>query len=176
MPLIISTRPIEVRVTSLNGAFAKDEGLPGVYCWGYYDTEIFIPIYVGKSRNVFERLLQHYCRFKSGEYQIFSDEDLRSIYVTKTSSAHAVRALYRPTNFRSVIEELPKLQVMHNHMVSNFAFRYVCIPGEADRVIAERTLANYIGRERLITYIPKGGETELCTALQLLISPHILQK
>src|ERR1700686_646589 len=97
----------EIRVVNLNGAFSKEDGKPGVYCWGYYNADTFIPLYVGKSRNVHERLLQHYCRFKKREYRIFYINYLHDIYITKSSSKPELDSIYVPTCFQKVIEDLP---------------------------------------------------------------------
>ena len=61
--------------------YSKGNGKAGVYVWGYYEGSTFIPIYVGKSKNVNERLLQHYCRFSSGEYSVPDISQLKDIYV-----------------------------------------------------------------------------------------------
>ena len=54
-----------------DSSFSKKTKLKGIYIWGYADNHNkFIPIYVGKSRNIFERILQHYVRFGRGEYSV----------------------------------------------------------------------------------------------------------
>ena len=42
---------LEIKPSHLNKDYYKKDGAPGVYVWGFYQINIFIPLYVGKSRN-----------------------------------------------------------------------------------------------------------------------------
>src|SRR4051812_2585666 len=42
----------------------------GIYMWGVKVDSNYFPIYVGKSRNIPERIFQHVIRFFGGEYFI----------------------------------------------------------------------------------------------------------
>lgn len=164
---------IEVRANDLKDVYGKNEGKAGVYCWGYYEEDTFIPLYVGKSRNVHERLLQHYCRFRSGEYRLFTADELRRVYIYKSNVTDKFDSVYIPTSFKSVIEDLPNHKSFHDLMVANFALRYIHIKEESDRVHAERSLANHIGRGRLLTSVPIGGDHTLSDDLMLLVAPQL---
>ena len=115
---------IEIIPKKLEQDFLKTEGIPGVYVWGYYEkNDYFIPLYVGKSRNVYERLIQHYCRFKSGEYCIFNKHDLVDIYCDK--QVKNPKKVYAPISFRSVYSLAINTNQEHIFMINNFAFRYI---------------------------------------------------
>jgi hypothetical protein len=48
----------------------KSNGVSGIYLWGVYHDNRYIPIYVGKGRNVHERIFQHISRWRGGEYRV----------------------------------------------------------------------------------------------------------
>jgi hypothetical protein len=171
----ISPHMLEIQPSVITTAYRKSEGFPGVYCWGYRDSGVFIPLYVGKSRNVFERLIQHYCRFKSGEYRILSADELHNIYVLKTSNKPDVCPIYIPDSFQAVTTLLLDVKSIHESMILNFVFRCVHIADESERILAEKNLANFLGRGRLITRIPGGGDTMLNPNLMPLVSPSFLK-
>lgn len=160
---------IEIRAANIDKEYPKMPAIPGVYCWGYFENNTFIPLYVGKTRNVHERLIQHYCRFKSGEYQLFDPDELRAIYITKTRTDEEFKPIYQPNSFRNMLCELPRILNKHKYQVDNFVFRYVEIPVESERIQAERSLANSIGRGRLLTKVSKGGDSQLSDELKLLV-------
>lgn len=150
--------------------YLKAAGQSGVYIWGYYEDTVFIPLYVGKSRNIYERLLQHYCRFQSGEYRIPNPNILRDIYVNKYDIDIDPDNffVYIPYGFGHVINELPKHKDIIELIIRNFAFRFHVIEDEKDRTKAERSLANRIGRNRLITSVPRGGDDNLSPELEAM--------
>jgi hypothetical protein len=145
---------IEINPKTLNQDYPKSEGVPGVYIWGYFETDgKFIPLYVGKSRNVFERLIQHYCRFKAGEYSIFNRQHLIDKYCYNQKTIP--KKIYEPTDFRKVFGL--SLNTDHSYMIDNFIFRYTEITEEEFRKQAECYLADTVGREYLITSVSKGN-------------------
>jgi hypothetical protein len=42
----------------------------GIYVWGVFHNAKYYPLYVGKGKNICERLFQHLIRFNGGEYLI----------------------------------------------------------------------------------------------------------
>ncbi len=97
--------------------YCKKEVLSGVYVWGYYDTDVFIPLYVGKSKNLYERALQHYCRLSSGEYRLFNPDDLHDIYVTKTKNVdYKLEEIYTPyAKIPKNSQKFKKIQKFRGH-------------------------------------------------------------
>jgi len=156
---------IEINPKTLNQDYPKSEGVPGVYIWGYIETNgKFIPLYVGKSRNVFDRLIQHYCGFKAGEYSIFNRQDLIDNYCNKQSTIP--KKIYKPTDFKKVVGF--SLNADHSYMIENFIFRYTeikesefGITEEEFRKQGECYLADTVGRKYLITSVSEGNTDSL---------------
>lgn len=149
---------VEINPKKLNQDYPKTEGVPGGYIWGYLETNgKFIPLYVGKSRNVFERLIQHYCRFKAGEYSIFNRQHLIDNYCNNQNIIP--KKIYEPTDFKKVFGL--SLNSDHSYMIDNFIFRYTEIVEEELRKQAECFLADTVDRNYLITSVSKGNSGSL---------------
>lgn len=165
---------------SLN-MYCKDEGekekKAGVYVWGYCKGTKFIPLYVGKSENVYLRMLQHYCRFRSGEYRIPNLEILNDIYTNGKYTNNKVNRknfiVYEPFGIGYVVNELSKHEAIIQLIIDKFVFRYCEIAKEENRALAEGSLASKIGRDRLISSryktVSKDFMTEFDDLLELLI-------
>lgn len=152
----------EIKLPNIKEDYRKKEGVPGVYVWGYYENDsIFIPLYVGKSRNVFERLIQHFCRFKAGEYTIFDKQDLVDIYCNKKNISP--QKIYVPISFRNILDFTNGVNSDHVFMVTNFTFRYIEILDKEIKKQAEYYLADLVQRAKLITHVYKGNSGSLNT-------------
>lgn len=135
--------------------FAKSKCIKGVYIWGYQVAGQFIPIYVGKSRNIHERIIQHYCRFNGGEYVIpnviFIDKPPTEAYSIDTSKC------FIPTSLKAVYEMLNDSDSPFNqnrqHIISNFRFTFLKL-GDNEIKISEKYVSDRIGKERLISSVP----------------------
>jgi len=53
-----------------NNGFNKKKTCSGIYLWGVKVGSTYYPLYVGKSRNISERIFQHLSSFTGGEYLI----------------------------------------------------------------------------------------------------------
>jgi len=129
-------------------SFSKKTIIKGVYIWGYADNiNKFIPIYVGKSRNIFERILQHYVRFGRGEYQI-PQWLQKNCGFTPASN-------YVPSSFKEVYDfnNNPSSSAKQTveYILENFRFIY---HETDDNAFAEKYLAEKIGEKNLITQVP----------------------
>ncbi len=49
---------------------AKSNGVSGIYLWGVKHRNRYIPLNVGKYKNIYERIFQHLSRWRGGEYRI----------------------------------------------------------------------------------------------------------
>jgi len=112
--------------------------------------------------------MQHYCRFKGGEYRLFDPDDLKAHYFGGLTLPAKPFTLYTPVSFKTMIDDLHLFKVKHKYMIDNFAFRYLVIEEESNRCSAERTLAKYIGSEWLISSVPYGGDDKIDTELKKL--------
>lgn len=160
----------EITLHNLSQDYKKSDGVSGVYVWGYIETNrMFIPLYAGKSRNVFERLIQHYCRFKAGEYSMFNRQDLIDNYCNNQKTVP--RKIYEPTNFRTVLDLA--ISTDHCYMLKNFLFRYTDVLEEELRRQAEIYLADIIDRKYLITTISKGNSGSLSESRKSLLEQMV---
>jgi hypothetical protein len=140
--------------------FSKSTVKAGIYIWGYMNASgQFIPLYVGKARNIHERIIQHYCRFKGGEYQI-----PRHIVEDKTNDNTTYKidyvSVYQPKDFQSVIDlhsDNSNYRNIHEYILNKFRFAYL---ETKNRKLFEKYLAKKIGHERLITSVPTLCEPE----------------
>lgn len=157
--LCLNTPPL------LDSNFSKQTKVKGIYIWGYADNNNkFIPIYVGKSRNVFERILQHYVRFGRGEYSVPDWLQLQCGFQPASS--------YIPTSFQDVFNfnlqptNIAKQTV--DYILDNFRFIYY---ETQENAFAEKYLANKLGNNNLITQVPKLINKEVQEELDNLIKP-----
>lgn len=138
-------------------AFSKKDGVKvsGVYVWGYREPDRqFVPLYVGKAQNLFERMMQHYCRYQGGEYGVFDKSDLDAIYYAHQNDVKPKR-IYEPRSFKEMVVFLRSKDPGHAVMVEHFIFRYLYLETEAERVIGEQYLYKIIKPERLLTFVNK---------------------
>jgi hypothetical protein len=137
--------------------FAKSKNIKGIYVWGYQADGQFVPLYVGKSRNIYERIIQHYCRFNGGEYIIpdvvFIDKAPATPYSIDRSKS------FVPTDLASIHNMLNDNENTFNqkrqHIISNFLFAFLKLDDKTEREIAEKYLTDRIGEERLISSVPQ---------------------
>jgi hypothetical protein len=136
--------------------FAKSSGIKGIYVWGYVADGQFVPLYVGKSRNVYERIIQHYCRFNGGEYVIpdvvFKDKAPSEPYSIDTSKC------FIPTSLKAIFEMLNNREGNFTqnrlHILSNFRFTFLKLDDKIERELAEKYVSDKVGKERLISSVP----------------------
>ena len=61
--------PFSISDLKLNN-ISKSNGVSGVYLWGVKLKNEYIPLYVGKGKNIHERIFQHISRWRGGEYRV----------------------------------------------------------------------------------------------------------
>ncbi|MDI1355805.1 MAG: hypothetical protein PSX36_12860 [bacterium] len=136
--------------------------LSGIYVWGIKVKGEYLPLYVGKSINIPERLFQHIIRFCHGEYIIpewtLMANAQRNIHVLKsyylTNDVLPKGLLYYPSgvfDFDS-IERNPRIKsTMKKFRVGFFAcWKYLPDYKNTAR-FQEDALASALGKERLIS-------------------------
>ena len=157
---------IKIKPSNLTQDYKKSDGVPGVYVWGYYKnkTKIFIPLYVGKSTNLFERMIQHYCLFKSGSYRLFDKTDIEG-------STPKPKVIYEPNSLFKVVKEFAQHHAYIQSILKDMEFRLWSMPDstEEERVLAESILADKIGRNRLLTRVNKSKEKSFENKAQNLL-------
>ena len=119
------------------------DNVPGIYIWGFFDEyEKFMPYYVGKARNIGERLCSHLSNIKGGSYTVYPQN---AIFNTEDDNF-----IYKPTDIASRIgfisNGLP--DDVENHalqMIENFYFTYTEMSVTDFKVFgddAEKTILN----------------------------------
>lgn len=165
----------EIRINQLTSIepFSKKEGkaFPGVYVWGYDKKNVFIPLYVGKSANLFERMIQHYCMFKSGGYQLFNEAELEN-------GEPYPNVIYEPDSLFKIVHDFPKHHKVYQNILNNMIFRIWPMPNssEEERAMAESLLADKIGRKRLITRVNKSQENSFERNANIMLKGSLLIK
>jgi hypothetical protein len=158
------------------GNYEKNKKIYGVYIWGYYENAYFIPLYVGKSQNIHERLIQHYCRLISGEYRIPNIQILIDIHTGKIANNKDIKLewLYVPLSINSVVNEFstPNIQEIIKRIKEKFAFRYVEIKLEDDRKKAEIYIASRIGKNILISSVKGSSNQYINKDIEELLPPY----
>jgi hypothetical protein len=134
----------------------------GVYVWGVLHKNKYFPIYVGKGRNICERLFQHLIRFSGGEYLIPSKTEIvnpkrnysslkKSYLKTKTLSTKLLHFPIGSFDFNSFNKNTDIIQ-SRQFVSKNFFACWKVIPNYSDKLsaIEEGNLAHSIGRQKLI--------------------------
>jgi hypothetical protein len=145
-----------------NNKFNKNSKCAGIYLWGVEHNSIYFPIYVGKGKNIIERLFQHIIRFSGGEYLIpdkseivNKDRDLKSLADSyKKNGCLPQGLLYFPTgsfDFKS-FENNKQINETISFVKTKFFACWKAIPDytEEKGAIEEGNLANTIGQRKLI--------------------------
>lgn len=74
----------------------KSNGISGIYLWGVKNNNKYIPLYVGKGRNIHERIFQHISRWRGGEYRIPKWEEIVGKLNQKNHFTKDDKLLYIP--------------------------------------------------------------------------------
>jgi len=168
----------EIKVSNLDKGkeYSKKEGKGGVYIWGYYEGETFIPLYVGQAENMYARLIQHYCSVKGGEYRLRNIDKLERSYVYQ-ENINKAKIIYEPTSFKEVLKGVSDIVINQTigKIVNNFAFRYEEV-AKADRDTLEWRLTDLISKDMLISSVSRPKVTELKPDLKEIIKRLLPEK
>ncbi len=113
----------------------KEEQFPGVYIWGFTIDKVFIPYYVGITKNLNYRIHEHIRFLISGLYTIYHKDSLAKFKDFKNKKDTEVKADNKegiiyipnwPTNFKKFLDERKLLQEHIDFMVETFT--YSCAP------------------------------------------------
>jgi hypothetical protein len=130
----------------------KSNGVSGIYIWGVKYFNEYIPLYVGKGRNVHERIFQHLSRWRGGEYRIpkweivIGKEPRLKAYVSDED------LLYIPHGANQYSDFLNNSEIKNciENVIKNFFCVFIEINGSNLRD-EEDELASLIGKDKLIS-------------------------
>jgi hypothetical protein len=140
----------------------KNTKQSGIYVWGVLHNNKYYPLYVGKGRNICERLFQHLIRFNGGEYLIPAKNEIvnpkrnypslkKSYLKNKTLSKELLHFPIGSFDFDSFDnnKEIIKARLF---VRKNFFACWKVTPNYTDQLsaIEEGNLATSIGRQKLI--------------------------
>jgi len=146
----------------INQKMNKSTKHSGIYIWGVMHQHKYYPIYVGKGRNICERLFQHLIRFSGGEYLIPEKSEiinpnrnyplLKNSYLkTKILQTGLIHFPIGSFDF-DPFEKNKSINQTRKFIRKHFFACWKVIPNYTDKqsAIEEGNLANKIGRQKLI--------------------------
>lgn len=130
----------------------KSNGVSGIYLWGVIHNNRYIPLYVGKGRNVHERIFQHISRWRGGEYRVPNWEHI--IDDTKRVKPFTTddNLLYIPHGANQYSDFLKSSDIQNtiSNVIDNFFCVWLSIPN-SKLLDEEDELATLAGKDRLIS-------------------------
>lgn len=130
----------------------KANGVSGVYVWGVNHNNKYIPLYVGKGKNIHERIFQHISRWRGGEYRIpkweivIGKQKRMRPYVSDNDLLYIPHGANQYSDFLNNKE----IQSAIENVTKNFFCVWLEITGSNLRD-EEDELATLIGKDRLIS-------------------------
>jgi hypothetical protein len=130
----------------------KSNGVSGVYLWGVKHNNKYIPLYVGKGKNVYERIFQHISRWRGGEYRIPKWEIIIGKQTRLKAYISDKDLLYIPHGASQYSDFLSNSEIQNciENVIKDFFCVWVEINGSNLRD-EEDELASLIGKDRIIS-------------------------
>lgn len=135
----------------------KHEPMHAVYVWGFQFENLFIPYYVGKTSKIYERAMQHYARFRGGEYAVYRCCTLRRLGELSDTQKQRVDPIgewgpiYVPTSPYELGARFlsPSVQKELRPQLEAFRMAWAGVPTARDADEGEKTLAHVIDLKNL---------------------------
>ena len=131
---------------------AKSNGVSGIYLWGVVHNKRYIPLYVGKGRNVHERIFQHISRWRGGEYRVPYWEHIIDDTKRVKPFTNDDNLLYIPHGANQYSDFLKSCYIQNtiNNVIKDFFC--VWLPIKDSKLFDEEDeLATLVGKDRLIS-------------------------
>ncbi|HTC01071.1 MAG TPA: GIY-YIG nuclease family protein [Ferruginibacter sp.] len=142
----------------------KSNGVSGIYLWGVKHNDQYIPLYVGKSRNIHERIFQHLCRWNGGEYRVSKWEVIIGSEARSKAYTLDDDLLYIPHGANLYEDFLKKgdIQKAVKNVLCNFFCCWKKIEkfNKKEAQDEEDAFATLIGKYRLISSHRKGDTSQ----------------
>lgn len=130
----------------------KSNGVSGIYLWGVKYQNRYIPLNVGKGKNVHERLFQHLSRWRGGEYRIPKWDVIMGKVKQKNPFTTDANLLYIPHGANQYSDFLSHKEIQKT--IKNVLDNFFCVWLQIDNsklLDEEDELATLVGKNRLIS-------------------------
>ncbi|MCE1169025.1 MAG: hypothetical protein LWX70_13120 [Sphingobacteriia bacterium] len=131
---------------------AKSNGVNGIYLWGVFHNNRYIPLYVGKGRNVHERIFQQISRWRGGEYRVPKGEHILDETKRVKPFTADDNLLYIPHGAYQYSDFLKSSEIQDtiNNVIKDFFCVWLSI-NNSKLLDEEDELATLVGKDRLIS-------------------------
>jgi hypothetical protein len=143
--------PFSISDLKLNNV-SKSNGVSGVYLWGVKHKNKYIPLYVGKGKNVHERIFQHISRWRGGEYRVPKWEILIGKQKRTKAYTSDKDLLYIPHGANQYSDFLSNSEIQNciKNVIQDFFCVWLEIKG-SNLLDEEDELASLVGKDKLIS-------------------------
>jgi hypothetical protein len=133
-------------------SISKKNGNQGIYLWGVKLGSRYIPLYVGKGRNIHERIFQHLCRWRGGEYRVPAWDEIINPKLTSIPFVENANLLYiphGPLGYKKFLNN-EDIQLTIQKVLDNF---FCCLHYSDNSNLSddEDALATTVGKGKLIS-------------------------
>jgi len=140
----------------------KKNGENGIYLWGVKNGSRYISLYVGKDRNIHERIFQHLCRWRGGEYRVPAWDDIINLKTNSPSFVRNSKLLYIPHGPLVYKDFLSNTDIQYSiqKVLDNFFCCWEILSDGLNAYDEEDALATLIIKENLISSHRKNDTPE----------------
>ncbi len=143
----------------LRGFTKKSSHTSAIYIWGWFNTDnAFIPFYVGKHKNLYQRLFEHIGSLNGGHYTLYDKTFVLSGKFKPSRIDPTVKPIYMPMGFENFIDDFmaPNVQQTVRWYIDNIYFVWM-ITNPHDNSYLEKYVTFQLEKNgRYITSFVKG--------------------
>ncbi len=147
------------KLIGISEIFFPERDVYGVYIWGFFIDNEFIPYYVGIADSITYRIYQHINSIIGGLYTIYHRNSLVNFKEFKNQNINPDKSsgkIYSPNwpkDYKTFISERQLLQEHIDFMVDNFVFSFVSVDkniiSKNDLKEIEKICIDQLGKENL---------------------------
>lgn len=145
-------------IVDLGDSNANINHQPGIYVWGWFDeTGAFVPYYVGKARNLFQRFFEHLGCLQGGMYGLYSyayckSKNFKPLYVQDGN-----QLIYLPSSIENWNDVFRSENVQQNLQLILKELRFTwCKTDVKDNAELERILYQVLNKDGKVGATVKG--------------------
>jgi hypothetical protein len=140
------------KLDSLNN-ISKENDIKGIYLWGVVNGSKCIPLYVGRRIKIHERIFQHLCRWRGGEYRIPAWDDIvnpNPVSIPFTKNPNLLYIPYGPLVYEDFLTN-KDVQFTIQKVLDNFFCCWEFLPNYETSPEEEDAIATLINKDKLIS-------------------------